>query len=59
MSLVEKAMSAVEKHKLERAAKVAQVIAENPNLPIKVLAPSTPSDLMCYNPNINSCGVGV
>lgn len=44
---------------VERANKVAQVIAEHPDLPMMCLAPSTTSDLMCYNPNINSCGVGV
>lgn len=29
---------------IERAAKVAQVIAEHPDLPMMCLAPSTPSD---------------
>lgn len=37
-------MTAIEKQRLERAAKVAQVIAEHPDLPMMVLAPSTPSD---------------
>lgn len=36
-------MTAIEKQRLERAAKVAQVIAEHPDLPIKVLAPNRPS----------------
>ena len=36
-------MTAID-NQIERAAKVAQVIAEHPDLPIKVLAPSTPSD---------------
>lgn len=41
-------MNAIEKQGLERATKVAQVIAEHPDLPIKVLAPSTPSDYDTY-----------
>lgn len=41
-------MSAVEKQKLERAAKVAQVIAEHPNTPMLCLAPSTPTDYDTY-----------
>lgn len=40
-------MSAIDKQ-LERAVKVAQVIAEHPDLPIKVLVPSTPSDYDTY-----------
>lgn len=41
-------MSAIDKQGLERAAKVAQVIAEHPGLPIKVLVPSMPSDYDTY-----------
>lgn len=37
-------VTAMEKVKTERAAKVAQVIAEHPDLPMMCLAPSTPSD---------------
>lgn len=33
---------------IERAAKVAQVIAEHPDLPMICLAPSTPSDYDSY-----------
>lgn len=40
-------MATIDKQ-LERAAEVAQVIAEHPDLPIKVLAPSTPSDYDMY-----------
>jgi hypothetical protein len=41
-------MNAIEKQGLERAAKVAQVIAEHPDLPMLCLAPSTPSDYSTY-----------
>ena len=41
-------MNAINKQRLERATKVAQVIAKHPDLPIKVLAPSTPSDYDTY-----------
>lgn len=37
-------MTAMDKARLERAAKVAKVIAEHPDLPMICLAPSTPSD---------------
>ena len=41
-------MNAIDKLRLERAAKVAQVIAEHPNLPMICLAPSTPSEFDSY-----------
>lgn len=41
-------MSAIEKQKLERAAMVAQVIAEHPNTPMLCLAPSTTTDYDTY-----------
>lgn len=37
-------MNATDKQRLERANRVAQVIAEHPDLPMMCLAPSTPSD---------------
>ena len=42
---------------LERAAKVAQVIAEHPDLPMMCLAPSTPSDFDSYYHDV--CGASV
>lgn len=44
-------------NQIERAAKVAQVIAENPDLPIKVLAPSTPSDYDTYWHDVTDASV--
>lgn len=49
-------MSAIDK-RLERAAKVAQVIAEHPDLPMICLAPSTPSDYDSYYHDV--CGASV
>lgn len=42
---------------LERAAKVAQVIAEHPGLPMMCLAPSTPCDYDSYYHDV--CGASV
>ena len=50
-------MSAIDKQNLERAAKVAQVIAEHPGLPMMCLAPSTPSDYDSYYHDV--CGASV
>lgn len=50
-------MSAVEKQRLERAAKVAQVIAEHPDLPMMCLAPSTPSDYESYYHDVYGASV--
>ena len=50
----------MEKVKTERAAKVAQVIAEHPDLPmmcLACLAPSTPSDYDSYYHDV--CGASV
>ena len=41
-------MSVIDKQRLERANRVAQVIAEHPDLPMMCLAPSTPSDYDSY-----------
>lgn len=41
----------------ERAAKVAQVIAEHPDLPLMCLAPSTPSDYDTYYHDIMGASV--
>ena len=50
-------MSAIDKQRLERADKVAQVIAEHPDLPMLCLAPSTPSDYDSYYHDV--CGASV
>lgn len=49
-------MTAIDKQ-LERATKVAQVIAEHPDLPMICLAPSTPSDYDSYYHDV--CGASV
>ena len=49
-------MTAIDKQ-LERATKVAQVIAEHPDLPMMCLAPSTPSDYDSYYHDV--CGASV
>lgn len=50
-------MSTVEKQRLEYAAKVAQVIAEHPDLPMMCLAPSTPSDYDSYYHDVYGASV--
>lgn len=50
-------MTAIEKQRLERAAKVAQVIAEHPDLPMMCLAPSTPSDYDSYYHDVYGASV--
>ena len=50
-------MQAADRRSLERAAKVAQVIAEHPDLPMMCLAPSTPSDYSTYYHDV--CGASV
>ena len=50
-------MTAIEKQRLERAAKVAQIIAEHPDLPMMCLAPSTPCDFDSYYHEV--CGASV
>lgn len=50
-------MSATDKHRLERAAKVARVIAEHPDLPMICLAPSTPSDYDSYYHDVYGASV--
>lgn len=50
-------MNATDKQRLERANRVAQVIAEHPDLPMMCLAPSTPSDYDSYYHNV--CGASV
>lgn len=44
-------------NQLERAAKVAQVIAEHPDLPMMCLAPSTPCEYDTYYHDV--CGASV
>lgn len=44
-------------NQLERAAKVAQVIAEHPDLPMLCLAPSTPSDYDSYYHDVYGASV--
>ena len=50
-------MTAIEKQRLERATKVAQVIAEHPDLPMMCLAPSTPSDYDSYYHDVYGASV--
>lgn len=50
-------MSAIDRQGLERAAKVAQVIAEHPDLPMMCLAPSTPSDYSSYYHDVYGASV--
>lgn len=50
-------MSAIDKQNLERATKVAQVIAEHPDLPMMCLAPSTPSDYDSYYHDVYGASV--
>lgn len=50
-------MQAVDRRSLERASKVAQVIAEHPDLPMICLAPSTPCDFDSYYHDV--CGASV
>ena len=50
-------MSAIDKQRLERANRVAQVIAEHQDLPMMCLAPSTPSDYDSYYHDV--CGASV
>lgn len=50
-------MNAIDKLGLERAAKVARVIAEHPDLPMLCLAPSTPSDYDSWYHDV--CGAEV
>lgn len=49
-------MTAIDKQ-LERATKVAQVIAEHPDLPMICLAPSTPSDYSSYYHDVYGASV--
>ena len=51
-------MSIMDKARLERAAKVAQVIAEHPDLPMMCLAPSTPTDFETYYHDVCGARVG-
>ena len=50
-------MSIMDKARLERATKVAQVIAEHPDLPMMCLAPSTPSDYDTYYHDVYGASV--
>ena len=50
-------VTAMDKLRIERAAKVAQVIAEHPDLPMMCLAPSTPSDYESYYHDVYGASV--
>lgn len=50
-------MNATDKQRLERANRVAQVIAEHPDLPMMCLAPSTPSDYDSYYHDVYGASV--
>lgn len=50
-------MTAMDKVRLERAAKVAQVIAEHPDLPMMCLAPSTPCEFDTYYHDVYGASV--
>ena len=50
-------MQEADRRRLERAAKVAQIIAENPDLPMMCLAPSTPSDYDSYYHDVYGASV--
>lgn len=50
-------MTETDKQGLERAAKVARVIAEHPDLPMMCLAPSTPCDFDTYYHDVYGASV--
>ena len=50
-------MNATDKQRLERANRVAQVIAEHSDLPMICLAPSTPSDYDSYYHDVYGASV--